>query len=210
AAAEARKWQWADSEVQGQEAFGIAATSPQGGKRKKQAKKADNDDDDDIAILSGQKTKQQGGGKTLKEVTDQRWGELIQAVPSHMDVANSHLEKIASTAQSNGRKMQWHHLLMEGLVGQQQLLVSKLVEMVSTAGSGGAKEVAKDQEELKELQEVQGEGLGGQEGEMQGVPGGAPEDALGEELENGTGVEDDAGEEGQENKAKDKGKQKAL
>ncbi|KAG6330910.1 hypothetical protein ID866_8177 [Astraeus odoratus] len=33
-----------------------------------------------------------------------------------MDVANGHLERIASTAQSNRRKIQWHHL-MEGLVG---------------------------------------------------------------------------------------------
>ncbi|KAG6326482.1 hypothetical protein ID866_12606, partial [Astraeus odoratus] len=33
-----------------------------------------------------------------------------------MDVANGHLERIASMAQSNGQKMQWHFLLMEGLV----------------------------------------------------------------------------------------------
>ncbi|KAG6326479.1 hypothetical protein ID866_12611, partial [Astraeus odoratus] len=43
-----------------------------------------------------------------------------------MDMANSHLERIASTAQSNGQKMQCHYMLMEGLVGQQQLLLSKL------------------------------------------------------------------------------------
>ncbi|KAG6326639.1 hypothetical protein ID866_12451, partial [Astraeus odoratus] len=38
-----------------------------------------------------------------------------------MDVANGHLEQIASAVQSNGHKVQWHHLLMEGLVGQQQV-----------------------------------------------------------------------------------------
>ncbi|KAG6327349.1 hypothetical protein ID866_11739 [Astraeus odoratus] len=107
-----------------------------------------------------------------------------------MDVANGHLEWIASVAQSNGCKVQWHHLLMKGLVGQQQ-----------------------DPEELKEPQEMQGEGSGGQE-ETKGVPGGAPgdepENALGNELENGTGVEDGAGEEGQQSQAKGKGKEKAL
>ncbi|KAG6328457.1 hypothetical protein ID866_10632 [Astraeus odoratus] len=141
------------------------------------------------------------------------WGELIQAVSSHMDVANGHLEWIASTAQSNSRKVQWHHLLMEGLVGQQQVLLSKLVKMAGVAGSGGAREVTKGQEELKEPQETQGEGSGCQEGETQGVPGGAledaPEDVLGEELENGTGAEDGAGEEAQR-KYKGKGKEKAL
>ncbi|KAG6327320.1 hypothetical protein ID866_11771 [Astraeus odoratus] len=80
---------------------------------------------------------------------------------------------------------------MEGQVGQQQLLVSKLVEMVGAAESGGAKEVTEGQEELKE---PQGEGLGGQDGDTEGVPGGAPEDALedvpGEELDNGAGPED--------------------
>ncbi|KAG6326638.1 hypothetical protein ID866_12450 [Astraeus odoratus] len=41
------------------------------GERKKQVKKAANKDEDDkIIILSGQKTKWQGGGKTLKEVTN--------------------------------------------------------------------------------------------------------------------------------------------
>ncbi|KAG6327228.1 hypothetical protein ID866_11862 [Astraeus odoratus] len=120
-----------------------------------------------------------------------------------MDVANGHLEKIVSAVQSNGRKMQWHHLLMEGLVGQQQLLVSKLVEMVSATGSGGAKEVAEDQEELKE---PQGEELGGQEGETEGEL----EYVLGEEPENGTGAEDGTETEGQQSKAKGKGKEKAL
>ncbi|KAG6327258.1 hypothetical protein ID866_11832 [Astraeus odoratus] len=161
--------------------------------------------------MSGRKTKRQGGGKSLEEVTDHQWGELIQAVSTHMDVANGHLERIVSASQSNGQKMQWHHLLMEGLVGQQQLLVSKLVEMVSATGSGGAKEVAVDQEELKELQ---GEESGGQEGETEGVPGGAPEGeleyALGEEPENGAGAEDGAETEGQQSKAKGKGKEKAL
>ncbi|KAG6327445.1 hypothetical protein ID866_11643 [Astraeus odoratus] len=103
-----------------------------------------------------------------------------------MDIANGHLEWIASTAQSNGCKMQQHHPLMEGLVGQQQ--------------------------ELKELQEMQGEGSGGQE-ETEGVPGGAlegePEDVLGNEPGNGTGVEDGTEEEAQR-KVKGKGKDKAL
>ncbi|KAG6328151.1 hypothetical protein ID866_10939 [Astraeus odoratus] len=147
----------------------MTAMSPRDGQKKKQAKKAADDNKDDvIVILSGWKTKQQGGGKLLKEITDQWWGELIQAVSTHMDVANGHLEWIVSTAQSNGWKMQWHFLLMEGLVGQQQLLVLKLVEMVSTAGSGRAKEVIEDQ---GELQEPQGGESGGQE-EIQGVPGG--------------------------------------
>ncbi|KAG6326864.1 hypothetical protein ID866_12226 [Astraeus odoratus] len=59
-----------------------------------------------------------------------------------MDVANSHLEWIASVVQSNSCKMQWHHLLMEGLVGQQQMLISRLVELSGAAGSEGAKKVA--------------------------------------------------------------------
>ncbi|KAG6326628.1 hypothetical protein ID866_12461 [Astraeus odoratus] len=151
AAAEARKWQWADSEAQvsgsqanmHQEKVSMARMSPQGGECKKQVKKvADDNDDDEIVILSGWKTKWQGGGKSLKEITDQRWGELIQAVSTHMDVANGHLEQIASTAQSNSRKMQQHHLLMEGLVGQQQMLISRLVELSGAAGSEGAKKVA--------------------------------------------------------------------
>ncbi|KAG6328427.1 hypothetical protein ID866_10661 [Astraeus odoratus] len=32
--------------------------------------------------------------------------------------------------------MQWHHLFMEGLVGQQQLLISRLVELSGATGSG--------------------------------------------------------------------------
>ncbi|KAG6327372.1 hypothetical protein ID866_11717 [Astraeus odoratus] len=165
-----------------------AGTSPRGREHKKWAKKAaDDDDDDNIVILSGWKIKQQGGGKTLKEISDQWWGELIQAVSSHMDAANGHLEKI------------------------QQVLLLKLVEIASTAGSGGSKEVVEDPEEL---QEAHGGESGGQEDETEGVPGeglgGAPEDALGEEPENSTGAEDGAGEGGQENKAKDKGKEKAL
>ncbi|KAG6327689.1 hypothetical protein ID866_11400 [Astraeus odoratus] len=138
-----------------------------------------------------------------------QWGEPIQAVPTHMDVANSHLERIVSTSQSNSWKMQQHHLLMEGLVGQQQLLVLKLVEMVSAAGSGRAKEVVEDPEEPKELQEMQGEGLGGQE-ETEGALGeglgGAPENELG----NGLGVEDGAGEENPQEKTQDKGKERAI
>ncbi|KAG6328117.1 hypothetical protein ID866_10971 [Astraeus odoratus] len=122
------------------------------GECKKWVKKAANDDNDNnkIVILSGWKTKWQGGGKTLKEISDQRWGELIQAVSTCMDMANGHLERIASMAQSNGQKMQCHYMLMEGLVGQQQMLLSKLVEMASATGSGGAKEVAEGQEELQE------------------------------------------------------------
>ncbi|KAG6329021.1 hypothetical protein ID866_10068 [Astraeus odoratus] len=94
---------------------------------------------------------------------------------------------------------------------QQQVLLSKLVKIASTAGSGGSKEVVKDPEELKELQEMQGEESGGQEEEIQVVPGGAlgdePEDVLGNEPENGTGEEDGTGEEGQQSKAKGKGKE---
>ncbi|KAG6329462.1 hypothetical protein ID866_9627 [Astraeus odoratus] len=168
AAAEARKQQQADSEVQ---AMGIkkrsvcgscmkakeqcewlevemtasrAGTSPQGREHRKWAKKAaNNDDNDKIVILSSQKTKWQRGGKMLEEISDQRWGELIQAVSTCMDVANGHLEWIASTSQSNGQKMQWHHLLMEGLVGQQQMLILKLVKMSGAARSGGATGAAK-------------------------------------------------------------------
>ncbi|KAG6328761.1 hypothetical protein ID866_10329 [Astraeus odoratus] len=125
--------------------------SPQGGERKKQVKKVANDNDnDEIAILSGQKTKQQGGRKTLKEITNQQWGELIQAASTHMNVANGHLEWIASVVQSNGCKMQWHHLLMEGLVGQQQMLVSRLVKMLSAMESGRAKGTTKGAGELQE------------------------------------------------------------
>ncbi|KAG6326915.1 hypothetical protein ID866_12174 [Astraeus odoratus] len=72
--------------------------------------------------------------------------------------------------------------------------------------------VIKDTEKPKELQETQGEGLGGQE-ETEGVPGGVlegePEDAPGNEPGNSTGVEDGAGEEAQK-KDKGKGKEKAL
>ncbi|KAG6326739.1 hypothetical protein ID866_12351 [Astraeus odoratus] len=128
-----------------------------------------------------------------------------------MDVANGHLEQIASAVQSNSCKVQRHHLLMEGLVGQQQVLLSKLVEGAGAAGSGGAGEVVEDPEELKEPQETQGEGSGGQE-EIEGVPGGAPGDELenvpGDEPENGAGVEDGAEEEAQKDKGK--GKEKAL
>ncbi|KAG6326982.1 hypothetical protein ID866_12107 [Astraeus odoratus] len=189
-----------------------AGTSPRGGEHKKWAKKVADDDDDEIVILSGQKTKQQGGGKTLKEVSNWRWGQLIQAVSTHMDVANGHLEQIASMAQSNGHKMQWHHLLMEGLVGQQQMLISRLVELSGTTGSKGAKEVAKGREEPKELQETQGEGSGGQDNKTEGALGegleGLPEDAPGNELGNGTGAED--GTEDAQKRDKGKGKEKAL
>ncbi|KAG6327102.1 hypothetical protein ID866_11987 [Astraeus odoratus] len=58
-----------------------------------------------------------------------------------MDVANGHLEKIAGASQSNGQKTQHHYMLMEGLVGQQQMLLSRLVKIVSATGSGGAREV---------------------------------------------------------------------
>ncbi|KAG6327863.1 hypothetical protein ID866_11225 [Astraeus odoratus] len=177
--------------------------SPRGGEQKKWAKKVDdNDNNDKIVILSGQKTKWQGGGETLEEISNWKWGELIQAVSTCMDMANGHLERIASMAQSNGQKMQHHYMLMEGLVGQQQMLLSRLVKITGAAGSGGAREVIKDPEEPKELQE---EESGGQDGET-GVPGGAPEDepenALGDEPEDG------AGEEAQKDKGK--GKEKAL
>ncbi|KAG6326689.1 hypothetical protein ID866_12400 [Astraeus odoratus] len=227
-AAEARKQQRADSEAQVsgsrtnasvcisgcQEKVGVWVVCE--GQREMEHKKwvkkaADDDDDDEIVILSSQKAKWQGGGETLEEITNRRWGKLIQVVSTHMDVANGHLERIASTAQSNSHKVQWHHLLMEGLVGQQQVLLSKLVEGVGATGSGGAGEVIEDSEELKEMQETQGEGLGGQE-EMQGVPGGVPEDALedvpGNGPENGTGAEDGAEEEAQKDKGK--GKEKAT
>ncbi|KAG6327078.1 hypothetical protein ID866_12011 [Astraeus odoratus] len=110
--------------------------------------------------------------------------------------------------ESNRRKMQQHYMLMEGLVGQQQMLLFKLVKMASDAGSGRAKEVVKGQEEP---QEPQGEGSGGQE-ETEGVPGGVPGNelgnALGNELENGTGAEDGTEEEAQKDKGK--GKEKDL
>ncbi|KAG6327739.1 hypothetical protein ID866_11349 [Astraeus odoratus] len=128
-----------------------------------------------------------------------------------MDVANGHLERIASAAQSSSCKMQWHYLLMEGLVGQQQLLLSQLVEIMGAVESGGAKGTTEGAEEPQELRE---EGSGDQEEEMQGVPGGALENALedvpGEELDNGTGLEDGAETEGQRSKAKGEGKEKAL
>ncbi|KAG6328414.1 hypothetical protein ID866_10675 [Astraeus odoratus] len=120
-----------------------------------------------------------------------------------MDVANGHLERIASMSQSNSQKMQQHCLLMEGLVGQQQLLVSKLVEMVSATGSGRAKEVIREPEEPHE---PQGEGSGGQEG-TEDVPGKGLGNVPENELENGAGVEDGTEEDGQK---KDKGKQKAI
>ncbi|KAG6329233.1 hypothetical protein ID866_9856, partial [Astraeus odoratus] len=178
--------------------------SPRGRERKKWVKKAANDNDkNEIIVLSGWKNKQQGGGKTLKEVTNRQWGELIQVVSTCMDVANGHLEQIASTAQSNSCKVQWDHLLMEGLVGQQQVLLSKLVEVAGAAGSGGAREVVEDPEEPKGPHRMQGEGSGGQE-ETEGVSGGVPEDepedVLGNELENGTGVEDGTEEEPQKDK----------
>ncbi|KAG6327463.1 hypothetical protein ID866_11626 [Astraeus odoratus] len=213
-AAEARKWQQADLEVQ---ATGVKRQLACGSYMKAKerckwpevemmAKKVDdNDDNNEIVILSDRKTKWPGGSKSLKEISDRQWGELIQVV----FIANSHLEKIASAAQSNECKMQWHFTLMEGLVGQQQMLLSRLVKIASTAGSGGSKEVTKDQEEP---QEVLGEGLGGQEG-TGGVPGGVLEDELedvpGNEPENGAGAEDGAGQEAQK-KDKGKGKEKAL
>ncbi|KAG6327018.1 hypothetical protein ID866_12071 [Astraeus odoratus] len=90
---------------------------------------------------------------------------------------------------------------MEGLVGQQQMLISKLVEMSGAAGLERAEEVIRGSEELKE---PQGEELGGQE-ETEGASEeglrGALENALGNEPGNGTGGN------GQE---KDKGKQKAI
>ncbi|KAG6336401.1 hypothetical protein ID866_2695 [Astraeus odoratus] len=70
---------------------------------------------------------------------------------------------------------------MEGLVGQQQMLVSKLEGIKTPA----------------EPQEPQGEGLGGQEDKNEGVPGEVPEN----EPENGVG---------KETQKKDKGKQKAI
>ncbi|KAG6327174.1 hypothetical protein ID866_11915 [Astraeus odoratus] len=115
------------------------------------------------------------------------------------------------------KTVDWMKVLDEELVtdlddmDSQQVLLSKLVEIVSTAGSGGSKEVIEDQEELKE---PQGEESGGQEGDTEGVPGGAPEGeleyVLGEEPENGTGAEDGAETDGQQSKAKGKGKEKAL
>ncbi|KAG6328153.1 hypothetical protein ID866_10936 [Astraeus odoratus] len=122
----------------------------------------------------------------------------------------AHDKEIWRAEKSNGRKMQWHFLLMEGLVGQQQLLVSRLVKLSGAAGSEGAKGVAKDQEELKEPQE---KGSGGQDGESEGaLEGGlegAPEDAPGDKPENGTEAEDGTEEDAQK-KDKGKGKEKAL
>ncbi|KAG6327822.1 hypothetical protein ID866_11267 [Astraeus odoratus] len=126
--------------------------SPRGGEHKKHVKKvADDDNNDEIIILSGWKTRQQGGGKLFEEITDQQWGELIQAVSSCMDVANGHLEQIASVAQSNSCKMQQHYMLMEGLVGQQQLLLSRLVKIAGAMESGGAKGTTEGAEEPQEL-----------------------------------------------------------
>ncbi|KAG6328363.1 hypothetical protein ID866_10726 [Astraeus odoratus] len=216
-AAEARKWQQADSEAQASRSWVNASACIQSctkakeccGEHKKWAKKADNDNDNEIVILSGQKTKQQGGSEMLEEISNQWWGELIQAVSSCMDVANGHLEWIVSVLQSNRQKVQHHYMLMEGLVGQQQMLLSRLVKITSAAGSGGSQEVVKGSEEPKE---PQGEESGGQE-EIQGVPGGVlgdePEDALGNEPENGAGAEDGAGEEAQK-KDKGKGKERAI
>ncbi|KAG6327217.1 hypothetical protein ID866_11872 [Astraeus odoratus] len=183
----AKEWcEWPEVEMTASR----AGTSPQGGECKKQAKKvADEDDDDEVVILSGQKTKQKGGSKSLEEITDQQWGELVQVVSTRMDVANGHLERIAS---------------------QQQVLLLKLVEVAGATGLGRAKEVVRRSEEPQELQ---GEELGAQEGETEGVPGGAlegePEYVLGEEPENGAGVEDGTGEEAQK-KDKGKGKGKAT
>ncbi|KAG6330985.1 hypothetical protein ID866_8102 [Astraeus odoratus] len=64
---------------------------------------------------------------------------------------------------------------MESLVGQQQMLI----------------EVVRESKELKEPQEMQREGSGGQEE----IEEGAPEDVAGDKLENGTGAEDGTGEE---------------
>ncbi|KAG6329303.1 hypothetical protein ID866_9788 [Astraeus odoratus] len=72
---------------------------------------------------------------------------------------------------------------MEGLVGQQQLLLSKLVKIV-----GG------------KPQKPQGGESRGQEDETEGVLGEVPEgeleDVPGDELEDGTGAEDGTREEG--------------
>ncbi|KAG6327284.1 hypothetical protein ID866_11805 [Astraeus odoratus] len=93
---------------------------------------------------------------------------------------------------------------------QWQMLLLKLVEMTSDAGSGRAKEVVKGEEEPKELQ---GEESEGQEGDTEGVPGGAPEgeleDAPGNELEDGAGAEDGTEEDAQK-RDKGKGKEKAT
>ncbi|KAG6330691.1 hypothetical protein ID866_8398 [Astraeus odoratus] len=62
-----------------------------------------------------------------------------------------------------------------GVVGQQQLLIWKWVKPLSATGPGGVKEII---EGAKELQELQGEGLGGQEDETEGVPEGAQENEL--------------------------------
>ncbi|KAG6329418.1 hypothetical protein ID866_9672 [Astraeus odoratus] len=58
--------------------------------------------------------------------------------------------------QSNGQKMQWYYMLMEGLVGQQQLLISRLVKMEGAEGTLG--------EELKgALEDEPGNGLGAED-----------------------------------------------
>ncbi|KAG6326708.1 hypothetical protein ID866_12381 [Astraeus odoratus] len=124
-----------------------------------------------------------------------------------MDMANGHLDRIACMAQSNSHKVQWHHLLMEGLVGQQQVLLSKLVMMLSAEGSGEVNEVIEDQEEPQELQE---EELGGQDNETEGAPGEGLGGALEDELGNGSGAEDGAGEENPQEKTQGKGKERAI
>ncbi|KAG6328530.1 hypothetical protein ID866_10560 [Astraeus odoratus] len=110
-----------------------------------------------------------------------------------MDMANGHLERIASAAQRNSCKMQHHYLLREGLVGQQQMLLLKLVKMSGATGSGGVRGVIKDQQGL---QEPQGEGSGGQEDKTEGAPGEELGCVLENELGNGKGVKDGMKEDG--------------
>ncbi|KAG6328217.1 hypothetical protein ID866_10872 [Astraeus odoratus] len=166
------------------------------GKQKQEAKKA-----------------RQGASAAAEARKWQQADSEAQASRSWMNVSacvSGHQEKVSVWVMHEGQRViQWPPG-EDRLVGQQQVLLSKLVEIASTAGSRGSKEVIEDQEELKE---PQGEESGGQEGDTEGVPGGVPEgeleDVLGNEPEDGTGAEDGTGEEAQK-KDKGKGKEKAL
>ncbi|KAG6326838.1 hypothetical protein ID866_12251 [Astraeus odoratus] len=81
-----------------------------------------------------------------------------------------------------------------------------MVKIISAAGFGGSKEVIEDPEELKEPQEMQGEGLGGQE-ETEGASEEELESVLENELGNGFGVEDGTGKENPQKKTQGKGKE---
>ncbi|KAG6327711.1 hypothetical protein ID866_11378 [Astraeus odoratus] len=209
-AAEARKWQHADSEAQASGSWMNASTCircaklwlscviPVGIKKRSACgscmKAKERCKWPEVEMTASRVGTSPRGGehkKWVKKVADEDEDDKIVILSSWK--TKCHLEQIASTAQSSGHKMQWHYLLMEGLVGQQQVLLSKLVKVAGAAGLGRAKEVIRQSEELQEL-----------------VPEDELEDALGNEPENGAGVEDGTETEGQQSKTKGKGKEKAL